>query len=105
MKTETFLSRLTTRADIHINGFFTGEEVSFDFYPPPRPTPSATLVVSKPVGQTGSLDVTINYDFLGDHIRPRFSAPQRLSPVTQYGEMKHRSGRGYEATWHVGWIP
>jgi hypothetical protein len=105
MRTETVFSRQVTRADILVNGFFTGEEVSFDFFPPPRPTPVATLFVTKPVGQAGSLRVSIDFDVLGDHIRPRFSAERRRNPVTKFGEMKHLDGRGYDATWHVGWTP
>jgi hypothetical protein len=104
MRTDTFFSRPVTRAEIYVGGFFNGRTTGFDLYPPPRPTPTATLAITHPP-DTDTLGVTPDLDFLIDHIRPVFTAPLRSNPVTTFGEKKFLSGRGYFAAWTVGWVP
>jgi hypothetical protein len=112
--TDTLFTHDVTRAFIWVNGFFSGDEFSFDLFPPPRPSPQAHLFVVKPVGvegegitresASGSYGVdTVDFDFLIDHIRPRFAAPHRTNRVTPLGEKKFIEGRNYQAIWNVGW--
>jgi hypothetical protein len=96
-------SRPVTRADIYVNGFFNGQDVEFDLHPPPRPSPTARLVLSKPVDEFAALGLTVEYDFLTDHIRPRFFGAPRQNTVTRFGEMKWLNGRAYYGTWRLYW--
>ena len=97
------LSRPVTRADIYVNGFFNGLDVEFDLHPPPRPSPTARLVLSKPVDESAGFGLTVEYDFLADHVRPRFFGEARENPVTSLGEMRWLNGRGYFGTWRLYW--
>jgi hypothetical protein len=97
------LSRPVTNADIYVGGFFNGVDVEFDLYPPPRPSPTARLMLNKPVDESAAIGLTVEYDFLPDHVRPRFFATARQSPVTSFGEKKWLNGRAYFGTWRVYW--
>jgi hypothetical protein len=97
-------SRPVTSANIYVNGFFNGADVVFDLYPPPRPSPTARLVMSKPIDDGSSIGVTVEYDFLTDHVQPRFFGPIRENPVTSFGEMKWLNDRAYFGTWRVYWV-
>jgi hypothetical protein len=97
------LSRPVTNADIYVNGFFNGLDVEFDLYPPPRPSPTARLMLNKPVDESAAIGVTVEYDFLPDHVQPRFFATARQNPVTSFGEKKWLNGRAYFGTWQVYW--
>jgi hypothetical protein len=97
------ISRPVTSADIYVNGFFNGLDVEFDLYPPPRPSPTARLVMSKPVDEAAAYGVTVEYDLLIDHVQARFFAEARQNPVTSFGEMKWLDGRAYFGTWRLYW--
>jgi hypothetical protein len=97
-------SRPVTNADIYVGGFFNGVDVEFDLYPPPRPSPTARLVLSKPVDEDAGIGVTVEYEFLPDHVQPRFFATARQNPVTSYGEKKWLNDRIYYGTWRVYWV-
>jgi LGFP repeat len=105
MHTVTFQGTEATEANIWVNGFFPGDPVEFDIYPPPRPSANATLSLQKPVDQDAAIDVTVAFDIAAaeDHVHVRFTASSRHVPVTGMGEMKWQAGRAYEGTWHVYW--
>lgn len=105
MHTVPYEGTQATEANIWVNGFFPGDPVAFDIYPPPRPSALATLNLNKPVDQDAALDVTVaaNLAATGDHVQARFSASERHVPVTDAGEMKWQPGRTYEGTWYVYW--
>lgn len=105
LHTVVYKGHQATEANIWVNGWFPGDPVEFNIYPPPRPSPNATLSLVKPVDRDAALDVTVaaNVGTTGDHIQARFSASRRRVPVTDAGEMKWQFGRGYEGTWYVYW--
>jgi hypothetical protein len=105
MHTVVYKGSQATEANIWVNGWFPGDPVEFDIYPPPRPSAHATLNLVKPVDRDAALDVTVaaNLATTGDHVQARFSASRRRVPVTDAGEMKWQSGRTYEGTWYVYW--
>jgi hypothetical protein len=109
MKSEGFEGRLATRADIWVNGWYPGDPVEFDIFPPPRPTPESVLTVNKPVDADAALDVNVAFELAPepapDHVHVTFSASPRQVDVTDAGEMIFQSGRGYEGQWYVSWDP
>jgi hypothetical protein len=96
-----------TQADIWVNGWYPGDPIEFDMYPPPRPHPDATLVVNKPVDSQAAFGVTFEstLDPVGavSRVHVRLTAPLRQNEVTWLGEMKWQSGRGYQGQWYVHW--
>jgi hypothetical protein len=112
MRTEEFQGRPATVANIWINGTYTGDPVEIEIYPPPRPSPRATLVYSKPKDSEAALNVKVEDKAEGGiaspypsptYVRVRFTASPRKVPVTDAGEMKHQPGRGYTGRWYVYW--
>lgn len=103
----------TTRVAIWINGWYPGfNEIEFDAFPPPRPSPDAVLHVIKPLdnapgGYREAEDVNLNYTFepLGsaNHVHLFFSSPLRENTVTYAGEMMFDSGRQYWGKWYLYW--
>jgi len=105
MRTETFLGRPATVANVWAGGFYTGDPVEFDIFPPPKPSPDAMLTVVQPRGAAEQVtDVLLenNVD-PKSHVRLRFTASPRRVPVTDAGEMKWQRGRGYLGRWYVLW--
>jgi len=109
-----------TRADIWVNGWYpgsdpaggplhSGDPVEFEIFPPPRPSPDATLVVSKPVDADAVRGVNLEWSMeppgAVSHVRVRFTAPYHENHVTSYGEMVWEINRGYEGQWFVHWRP
>jgi hypothetical protein len=103
-----------TRADIWVNGWYPGGDdpdhaIEFDIYPPPRPTPTARLVVNKPVDADAVAGVTIEWRLeppeAVNHAHVKFTAPYRENHVTPWGEVKWEVNRGYEGQWYVYWAP
>jgi hypothetical protein len=109
MKSEQFEGHLATRADIWVNGWYPGDPIVFDIFPPPRPTPDSTLTLSKPVDAEAALDVNVEFKLLPasapNHVQVTFTASRREVPVTDAGEMMFQSGRGYEGQWFLYWSP
>jgi hypothetical protein len=104
MQTEMFRGHPATRANIWLGGFYTGEPVEIDIFPPPRPSPTARLVLVKPFNSDAALDVSVDFSFISStQVRARFTAATRLNPVTEEGEMKWLRGRGYLGKWMVYW--
>ena len=103
MHTTNYRSHQATEANIWVNGWFSGDAVEFDIYPPPRPSPNTTLTLEKPVDRDAALDITVDADLAGDHVTARFTASRRRVPVTDAGEMKWQAGRSYEGKWHLYW--
>jgi hypothetical protein len=102
MKTENYYNLRSTQADVWINGFYSGEPVDFDIYPPPRPSPTATLGYVKPTDP--GLDVTIvSTTPDSNRVHVHLTASTRHVDVTALGEMKLQSGRGYYGRWQVYW--
>jgi hypothetical protein len=103
-----------TRADIWVNGWYPGgtdadHAIEFDIYPPPRPTPTARLVVNKPVDADAVSGVTLEWKLEPpesvNHVHVKFTAPYRENRVTQWGEVKWEINRGYEGQWYLYWSP
>lgn len=97
-----------TQADIWVNGWYPGDPIEFDLYPPPRPNADAVLVVNKPVDSQAAFGLTFESKLepaVGPttRVHVRLSAPLRQNPVTYLGEMKWQSGRGYEGQWYLYW--
>lgn len=109
MKAEQFQGRLATRADVWVNGWWPGDPIDFDIFPPPRPSPDATLVLNKPVDADAAFNVSLTYflqpENAANHIHVQFTAPIRQNDVTDAGEMRFQSGRGYEGQWYIYWVP
>jgi hypothetical protein len=96
-----------TQANIWVNGWYPGDPIEFDIFPPPRPHPDATLVVNKPIDSQAA--VGINFESRMEtagathRVHIRITAPFRKNVITDLGEMKWQSGRGYEGQWFVHW--
>ena len=109
MKAEQFGGHLATRADIWVNGWYPGDPIEFDIFPPPRPSADSVLTLNKPVDADAALDVNVAFNFepvsAPDHVHVTFTASPRNVQVTDAGEMLFESGRGYEGQWFVSWNP
>ena len=107
----THNGRPSTQADIWVNRFFAGgngpgDAVEFDVYPPPRPSPQATLGASTPGDQAGA--VTVTFKSMGPFgpFRVRITAKPGRPEVTKYGEMKMRADDevfGFDGRLKVYW--
>ena len=110
-----FGGKPATRVGIWVNGWYpggTGNEIEFDIFPPPRPSPTAVLHVVKPVdngpgGYVAAVDVTLDYDIgpalSATKVRLRFSATRRENTVHSDGEMLFAPGRQYWGIWYLYW--
>jgi hypothetical protein len=107
MKSEQFQGHLATRCDIWVNGWYPGDPIEFDIFPPPRPTPDATLTVVKPVDEDAAFNVNVEFAILPagtvNHAHVRFTAPERRVKVTDAGEMIWETRRGYWGQWFLYW--
>jgi hypothetical protein len=132
MKMAHFEGHLATRADVWVNGWYPGDPIEFDIFPPPRPSPDAILVLSKPVDAEAAFDVNVEFnlasapDSLGkfnlapsavNHVHVKFTASHRECEVKEEGdpfppedillkrtgEMLIEAGRGYEGKWFLYW--
>jgi len=96
-----------TQADIWVTGWYPGDPIEFDVYPPPRPQPDAPLVVNKPIDSEAaeglSIESRLEPGGIAMRAHIRFSALVRQPPVTFLGEMKWQTGRGYAGQWYVHW--
>ena len=103
-RTEQHQGRAATAAFLWVNGFYTGDPIEVDIYPPPRPSPEASLVIEKPRDDLAAVDVQVETPALSlDHAVVRFSASPRRVEVTDAGEMIWQTGRGYSGKWFVFW--
>lgn len=109
MKAEQFQGHLATRCDIWVNGWYPGDPIEFDIFPPPRTSPDALLTLSKPVDMDAAFNVSVEFTFqpgeASNHIHVRFTAPRREVEVTDAGEMIFQPLRGYEGQWYLYWTP
>jgi hypothetical protein len=107
MKGVQFQGRLATRADIWVNGWYPGDPIEFDIFPPPRPTPESVLTLNKPLDAEAAFNVDLEFDLApasaSDHIHVKFTASPRQVHVTDAGEMKWETERAYEGQWFVSW--
>jgi LGFP repeat len=94
---------LETVALIWVNGYFPGDPVDVEIWPPPRPSPDAFLTVTRPVdaGAALGLNVALTTSYAG--AKATFSAPHREVEVERSGKMNWATGRGYEGEWTVYW--
>jgi hypothetical protein len=117
MKMAHFEGHLATRADVWVNGWYPGDPIEFDIFPPPRPSPDAILVLSKPVDAEAGVDVNVEFnltsapDSLGkfnlapsavNHVHVKFTASLReceveegdpfTDPVPPAGYLINRTG-------------
>jgi hypothetical protein len=94
---------LETVAEIWVNGYFPGDPVDVDIWPPPRPSPDAFLTVTRPVDAGAAYGVTVALTSSYAGARARFSASHREVGVEGSGKMNWATGRGYEGEWTVYW--
>ena len=96
-----------TQANIWVNGWYPGDPIEFDLFPPPRPHPDATLVVNKPIDAQAVSGLNFQFKLepaaAVSRVHILITAPFRKNVVTDLGEMKWESGRGYEGQWYVHW--
>jgi hypothetical protein len=108
MRAGSFASHPATVANIWINGVYAGEPVELKIFPPPRPSPSATLTYAKPYDANAAFDVTVedavDLPWSPSYVRVRFTASPRQIQVDWDGEMHHQKNRGYKGRWHVYWV-
>jgi Bacterial Ig domain/LGFP repeat len=92
-----------TVAEIWVNGYYPGDPIDLDLWPPPRPSPNAFLTVIKPQDADAALGVSValTSSFSGAHVH--FTAPRREVPVDHSGKMNWETLRGYEGEWLVYW--
>jgi hypothetical protein len=110
VRSVTHNGRPATEADVWVNRFFAGgnastDAVEFDIYPPPRPSPQATLGASTPGNQAGAVSVTFNSIAFGP-VRVRVTATPGRPEVTNFGEMKMRTDNvpfGFDGRLRVYW--
>ena len=104
MRTETYNRRPSTRAQIWVNGFYSGDPVQFDIIPPPRPSPTATLGFVKADYGGTPVDVTVTSTTPeSNRVRVHVTASPRQVPITSQGQMKWQAGRAYYSRWNVYW--
>jgi hypothetical protein len=109
MKTQAFQGYTATRADIWVNGWYPGDPIEFDLFPPPRPSPNAQLTLVKPLDADAALGVSVEFSWeppgliTPNSVHVRFSAPLRQNTVTDDGEMMWESLRGYYGQWFLFW--
>jgi hypothetical protein len=103
---ENGLNKLHTLANVWVNGFYTGEPVVLDVYPPPRPAPTARLRAIMPIG--GNLDMQYRTDIVdGNHARITITGNARHPHVTSAGEMKWDESSPaprFAGQWRLYWI-
>jgi hypothetical protein len=103
MSTRDYQKRPATFADIWVNGFYSGDTVEFDIYPPPRPSAAATLAFAMPADTVG-VDVSVVGSISErTHVHVRVNASTRNVLVNPLGEMMMQSGRNYQGQWRVYW--
>ncbi len=104
MKTGSLYGRPATEAVVWVNGFYTGDPISFDIFPPPRPSPDSVLVITKPVDADAAYNIGVTFSTPDStRVRVAFTAAPRQVEITDAGEMKWESGQGYAGQWIVGW--
>ena len=94
---------LETVALIWVNGYFPGDPVDVEIWPPPRPSPDAFLTVTRPVDAGAALGLTVKLTSSFAGAIANFSAPHREVDVERSGKMNWATGRGYEGEWTVYW--
>lgn len=86
---------------VWVNGWYSGEPVEVPLYPPPRPTPVATLSILRETGTPIDVNFT---DGAGLWMKVlRFDASRREVDVTEPGEMKWETGRDFKGRWTLSW--
>ena len=107
MKAEMFQGHLATRADVWVNGWYPGDPIEFDVFPPPRPTPDSLMTLVKPMDADAAFNVNVEFTFepggTANHVHVRITASPRQVEVKGNGEMIFQSGRGYVGQWYVFW--
>ena len=103
-RTVTFQNQKSTRTDIDVNGFFFSFPTKVVMYPPPRPSPNASLAIYRTRDQEAVLgNLFLNVEFFHDHVEVAFNGPTTLPPVEEEGEMFQNSGFRYYGTWQLVW--
>lgn len=92
-----------TLADIWVTGYFPGDPIDVDLWPPPRPSPDAFLTVIRPKESDAALGVNVTLSTSYSGARARFTAEHREVPVDYTGKMNWETGRGYEGEWQIYW--
>jgi hypothetical protein len=97
-------TRIENVTDIWINGYYPGDPVEVNLWPPPRPTPDSYLTVIKPVDAEAAMDIDVAVSTSYAGAKATFSAPtHREVDVDGSGKMNWGFLRGYEGEWEVYW--
>ncbi len=90
--------------EIWITGYYPGDPIEVNLWPPPRPTPDSYLTVIKPVDAESALDIEVGITTSYAGAKAKFSSStHREVDVDHSGKMNWQSGRGYEGEWEVYW--
>ena len=111
VKMVTHNGKPATQADIWVNWFFSGgtaptDAVDFDIFPPPRPSPQATLAASTPGDQNEAVKVTFKSQGPFGPMRVHVTATRGTPEITGFGEMKPRKETvpfGFDGRLFVFW--
>src|SRR6266700_1215561 len=102
--TAMYNNRPATVALVSVNGYYPGDPVEIDIYPPPRPSPDAIVASSSQLGSDAPVDVNVESTLVASSfIRLRITASPRRVTVTNDGMMTWETGRNYDARWYVFW--
>jgi hypothetical protein len=100
-----------TLAFVWVNGWYLGEAFDVDLYPPPRPSPTHTLSVTKPNDAEAATDVLLDWSSNSDRtdpVRLHFHSTTLRKPNLGDGvggQLFHQDGRSYEGVWSLTWVP
>src|SRR5262249_54845772 len=103
IRTVTYEGNQAALANIWVNGWYNGNPVDIDLFPPQRLSADHVLAVVKPLDTEAAFNVQITTQVFPSHVHIRFTAPHRDATVTDAGEMMWRSGLGYEGSWYLFW--
>jgi hypothetical protein len=92
-----------TVADIWVTGYYPGDPIDLDLWPPPRPTPDAFLTVVRPKDQDAALGVNLQLTTSFAGARVHYTAPHQEVPVDGSGKMNWAPLRAYEGEWQIYW--
>lgn len=103
MRGEKYNNKDATVAIVWVNNYYTGQEISFNIYPPPRPTPTSKLVVASE--KETPFKITIDEGAPLNYLQIKISSVQKhISPVGDFGDLIWTLGGGtFRGKYHVYW--
>jgi hypothetical protein len=103
--------RPRTVAYVWVNGWYLGEPFDLALFPPPRPSPTDTLVVDRSPDAMAAVDIELTWK--SDHsfstpVTLHFQSTTRRVPHLGdgvAGQLFYQGGRQYEGVWQLSWQP